>query len=268
MNVYEGEEGVPEWAMDDEEERAAEALEEDVGPPTFRVLLPRTKTKSLFVMICPSSHLLSHHALENKRKMGSMLCTSVSLVGSHLRPHPQDRTCFVYSLGDPSECLLVMCQARYGIVETNMFPVELFRKIEAERVIVVDSLVGPLIERHFTTVEEVPDCFLLRTKMNRRNRIRSEGSLPLLPTGILVEGLVASILTHCEGMSWDAMAILMRQPLPLPEYGQILGLARILSSMGVPAFSGCLTSCASSRNGIEDDLERMWKDSSFGKVYM
>lgn len=268
MDLFDNDEGVPEWVAQDEDERAAEALREAAGPPSFRALLPEIKTKTLLVMMCTSSHLLMHRACEKKRMIGSILCTSVPMRGNRVRPHHQDRTCFVYALGDPSECLVLVCQARLGIVETNLLPKVLFEKIEPERVLVLDSFVGSGMSNRYRSQELAPSMFSLRTRAKQGDPVRVDAGLPMLPSGILLEGALAALMAHCEAMSWDGVALVYNQPLPIPDFGQVSRWSEVLTTSDLPGLSPGVFDLKGAKAAIQEDLELLWDQSSFGKVYL
>jgi len=268
MDLFDNDEGVPEWVAQDEDERAAEALREAAGPPSLRALLPEIKTKTLLVMMCTSSHLLMHRACEKKRMIGSILCTSVPMRGNRVRPHHQDRTCFVYALGDPTECLVLVCQARLGIVETNLLPKVLFEKIEPERVLVLDSFVGSGISNRYRSQELAPSMFSLRTRAKQGDPVRVDAGLPMLPSGILLEGALASLMAHCEAMSWDGVALVYNQPLPIPDFGQVSRWSEVLTTSDLPGLSPGVFDLKGAKAAIQEDLELLWDQSSFGKVYL
>lgn len=267
MDVFDKDEGVPDWVAQDEEERAAEGFREMAGPPSFRALLPEVKTRTLLVMMCPSSHLLLHHACKKKQVIGSLLCTSISMRGNQYEPHHRDQTCFVYAIGDPSECLVVVCQARLGIVETNFLPQVLLEKVSPGRVVVLDSIVGPGITNRCRDQEIVPSMFCLRTRAMKESVIQVGESIPTLPSGILIEGLTASLMAHCEATSLEGIALVYNQPLPIPDYRQILQWSEVLAAFCLPGLTTVPFKPTDVKAEIQGDLELLWDQSAFGKVY-
>ncbi|KAJ7562051.1 hypothetical protein O6H91_03G053200 [Diphasiastrum complanatum] len=149
----------------------------------------------LLLGLCGIGRHLLHH-LPNKTLLGSLILPGVSLANNHIGLSLQDRACYLYFVeGEPSVVLAIV---QYEVPAERSFSwvKALFQAIESERVVVTAGL-----QTHHFRGRLSPDdpvLFQLTTDAQRSEDKENQPIAPYFPSGSLVDGLAAALLTHCQ----------------------------------------------------------------------
>lgn len=164
-------------------------------PSPFLLLNPNPKPNLLVVAISPLSRSLVHH-LPSKMLIGSLLLPEIPLSGNPLLPSPNSKSFNLYSAGSQNTCL---ASVQYTVSPERSRAVAkcLIESVSADQVVIFDCIRS----QNYRGRIEVDDtlAFKLETKQQRLD----EGSLSVngvdyLPSGSVMDGLGAAILTKCQ----------------------------------------------------------------------
>ncbi|GLC37939.1 hypothetical protein PLESTB_001500000 [Pleodorina starrii] len=190
----------------------------------------------LVVATCPTSCALLS-ALPGKQLLGSVLAPGVSLAGNSLGsgsgepPLPSDKVCAVYTLQPPSEApaagtgsgaglgkgedddvLLVCCQYDVPRERALAWARSLLGQVSCRHAVFLGSMAAEQFRGQGDASQEEL-IFALRTraaqqKQQQEQRV-SKPPVPLLPTGTVVGGLPAALLSHCQLRGVSAELLVM-----------------------------------------------------------
>lgn len=164
-------------------------------PTPFLLLNSAPKPILLVVAISPLSRYLLHH-LPSKTLIGSLFLPEIPLSGNPLLPSPDAKSFSVYSTESNSACL---ASVQYSVSPERSRAVAkcLIKGVGAEHVVIFDCIKSQNYRGRIEVDETL--AFKLETIQQRLNR----GSLSVkgvdyLPSGSVMDGLGAAILTECQ----------------------------------------------------------------------
>lgn len=136
------------------------------------------------------------HNLPNKSTIGNILLPGTSLPKTSSDPSPRDRACYVFSCEPDLAVILVSVQYMVPVENASVWTKFLFKLFAAERVLIIEHT--PI--RHFRgklSVDE-PMVFVMSTDQQKLEDKQSGVGAPWYPSGSMVDGLAAALLTHCQ----------------------------------------------------------------------
>ncbi|KAG2444873.1 hypothetical protein HXX76_001611 [Chlamydomonas incerta] len=199
--------------LQEEEEAAAPSASGNLRPAVcvwnksrVRELFPEGLACGVLVIAtCPTSCALVH-GIPGKQLIGSVLAPGVSLAGISLGPEPlpSDRVCAVYTLGSSSSSsssgssrvLLVACQYEVARERAVAWSRAVLGQVAAGHVLVLGAIPAEQFRGQGDASQEEL-LFLLRTRAAAQ-ALPGRPAAPLLPTGTVVGGLPAALLSHCQ----------------------------------------------------------------------
>ncbi|KAG2496144.1 hypothetical protein HYH03_005746 [Edaphochlamys debaryana] len=208
----------------------------------------------LVVATCPTSAALLA-ALPGKQLIGTVLAPGVSLAGTSLPapgsgPLPSDRVCCVYSLPGPdgpeAGALLVVCQ--YGVARErcSAWARAVLSQMSYGHAVFLGAMAAEQFRGQGDASQESL-LFSLATKAAQQRRTEQGGapSAPPLPTGSLVGGLPAALLSHCQVRGQSAELLVTVEMVMEGRAAAAEALAGALAaalggSSGVPAAAEAL----------------------------
>ncbi|PNW88627.1 hypothetical protein CHLRE_01g037650v5 [Chlamydomonas reinhardtii] len=196
--------------LQEEEEAAAPSASGNLRPAVcvwnksrVRELFPEGLACDVLVIAtCPTSCALVH-GIPGKQLIGSVLAPGVSLAGISLgaEPLPSDRVCAIYALGSSSgssRVLLVACQYEVARERAVAWSRALLGQVAAAHVLVLGAIPAEQFRGQGDASQEEL-LFLLRTRAAAAAAAAvGRPAAPLLPTGTVVGGLPAALLSHCQ----------------------------------------------------------------------
>ncbi|CAL8469394.1 g8935 [Coccomyxa elongata] len=225
--------------VDEEEELQAQEYAESYGtPPVFEwsgrreglIADGKVQVRLLVLTTSTSARSLMTQCLKPEQGIGQIVQPEIlqdapiALRAMIEGPTGKDSACELYIIGDgASEALLVaVCRAAVTPERSGAWANGLFAEINPEQVICVSSLPA----RQFVGQEDPtqePLHFVLH--MNGRGADQKHG-IPLLPTGNLVSGQPAAVMSYCQVHGIPATLLVSVDASPLPDSIAVKSLAQ------------------------------------------
>lgn len=166
-------------------------------PSPFLLLNPSSdpKPKLLVVAISPLSRSLLHH-LPSKILVGSLFLPEITLSGNPLLPSPNSKSFNLYSAGNQNTCL---ASVQYMVPPERSRAVAkcLIGSVSADQVVIFDCIKSQNYRGRIEVDETL--AFKLETKQQRLDRCNlTVNGIDHLPSGSVMDGLGAAILTECQ----------------------------------------------------------------------
>ncbi|XP_050224300.1 uncharacterized protein LOC126673997 [Mercurialis annua] len=158
----------------------------------------------LLIIALSSSSLCVIDRVPSKTLIGSVILPEIPFSGNTTEPSLRDKSCNIYAVNDADKLtLLVFVQCSVSAERSNVVAKLLIGgQIIPERVLILDS-----IQRQNFRGKLSPDetcAFKLETSVVRKGQADGCGGLELvkgldyLPSGSMVDGLSAAILSQCQ----------------------------------------------------------------------
>ncbi|KAL3631284.1 hypothetical protein CASFOL_024268 [Castilleja foliolosa] len=171
-------------------------------PCPFLALSPTNSKNTLrpslliIAMSSPSLHFLHH--LSPKTLIGSLVLPEIPFAGNSIEPSLKDKSCNIYTLNDAEKSIIIVTvQLPVPSERAHAFARKLIGdKIVPQRVLILDSVQSRNFHGRLSSDE--PIAFKLETS-NERNSSLVKG-FDYYPSGSLVDGLGAALLSRCELM--------------------------------------------------------------------
>lgn len=168
-----------------------------VWAPWAKTLLQSGVLQPQLALFCVSDvgiHLL--HQIPNKRIVGSIVLPEISMVNNEIEPSPHNKECYLYAVD--SQASVVFASIQYAIPpeSATIWTKSLFQAIRPERVLIMDGI-STLHFRGKLSADE-PLLFLLETSASKKGKKNKDSIAPYYPSGSLVDGVAAALITHCQ----------------------------------------------------------------------
>eukprot|EP00249_Psilotum_nudum_P013162 c24188_g1_i1 orf=142-948(+) len=151
------------------------------------------------LFLLASSHAACHllHHSPNKKFLGSVGQAEGSVTDRALHSRSLHiPACDLYALDDLASVIIATIQYSVPILQNHAWVKLVFGAIEPENVL----MLAPLQSDHFRGKLSADDrlIFKLETDCQRLETSDPELKVPYLPSGSLVDGIAAAVLTHCQ----------------------------------------------------------------------
>ncbi|CAM6102432.1 unnamed protein product [Calypogeia fissa] len=166
------------------------------------------------------------HNLSKKTIIGNIVLPGTSMPKTTSDPGAKDKACYLFSCEPDLAIVLVSVQYMVPVERSSVWTKFLFKLFAAERVLVLEHT--PI--RHFRgklSVDE-PMLFVLNTDQQKLEDEKSAPVAPYYPSGSLVDGLAAALLTHCQLRGLKGRLLLT---WPEDDSGLVKMLVAILSNI-------------------------------------
>jgi predicted ATP-grasp superfamily ATP-dependent carboligase len=149
---------------------------------------------ALFSVSDVGNHLL--HQIPDKRILGSIVIPEISLVNNKINPNPYNRECYLYAV-DPQASVVFVC-VQYAVPQESatIWTKTVFQVIQPDRVLIMDAI-SSLHFRGKLSADE-PLLFLLESTSSKKAKKEHATSAPYYPSGSLVDGVAAALISHCQ----------------------------------------------------------------------
>lgn len=155
---------------------------------------------SLLVVALSSPSLYIFHHLPSKALVGSLILPEVPFSGNSIKPALRDKSCNIYSIGNANNSiLLVLVQCPVAAERSHIVAKLLIgEQIVPESVLVLDSIQ----RQNFRGRLSPDDTFAFKLESSSERKGLRDGpalkGLDYFPSGSVVEGLAAALLSRCE----------------------------------------------------------------------
>uniref|UniRef100_A0A7S0RPI1 Proteasome assembly chaperone 1 n=1 Tax=Chlamydomonas leiostraca TaxID=1034604 RepID=A0A7S0RPI1_9CHLO len=204
-----------------------------------------------------ASCALLNHAFPGKQVLGSLVLPEVPMRGLTLPHSLRNRTCTIYVVPGPSPALLVACQYDVAAERAHAVCTALLGEVCPEQVVVVGSLRAEAYRGAGDASQEALVFRLATAQQPSSSQPAGPHPVPTLPTGNVVGGLPAAILSYCQvrGMSGQLVVDVEMVPSLCAESVAPLAsaTAAVLSRAAAthpqpggahPAHAGCAAACS------------------------
>ncbi|BDA44865.1 probable proteasome assembly chaperone 1 [Coccomyxa sp. Obi] len=226
--------------VDEEEELQAQEFAESYStPPVFEwsgkreglIADGKVQVRLLVLITSTSASSLMTQCLEPEQGIGRIIQPEIlqdapiALRAMVEGPTGKDSACELYIMGGGASVpavLVAMCRAAVTPERSGAWANGLFAEINPEQVICISSLPA----RQFIGQEDPtqePLHFLLQTNGSRSEQ---KHGIPLLPTGNLVSGQPAAIMSYCQVHGIPATLLVSVDASPLPDSIAVKALAQ------------------------------------------
>lgn len=160
---------------------------------------PLTPSLLIIAMSSPSLHFFHH--VPSKTLLGTLILPEIPFSGNSLEPFPSDKTCNVYALNSENDSVLVIC-VQFHVPPERAHSVAkslIGGQIAPKSVLVLESVQSRNFRGHLSLDE--PYAYKLETSEKRNNKSGDSSVLKgvdYFPSGSVVEGLSAALLSQCE----------------------------------------------------------------------
>lgn len=157
--------------------------------------------KLLLVALSKSACHLVHY-LPTKQIIGTFVLPEASMAGNTLLPSLQDKSCcLLYALEETENPTVVLASVQYTVSaeRSNAWAKTLLREVRPEKVVVV----GSIPSQHFRGKLSSDEALIFNLETLAQRLDEKDGALkgvPYFPSGSVVDGLAAALLTQCQIM--------------------------------------------------------------------
>ncbi|CAN8266549.1 unnamed protein product [Cochlearia groenlandica] len=209
---------------------------------------------SLLIIAVSSPSLYIFHNLLSKTLLGSLILPGTPFSGNTVEPSLEDKTCNIYSLSsgdDENSILLVSVQLPVSPERSNLVSRLLIgQDIVPERVLVLDSIQS----RNFRGRLSPDETLAAKLETTSEKKDKSRVNLDYFPSGSVVDGLSASLLSRCQLKNIRGTLV-----VSWPEFGpsviRFVGalVKSIVPILDVESVNKDLEKYSSSRTGLKRD---------------
>lgn len=159
---------------------------------------------SLLIIAISSSSLSVFHHVSTKTLVGTLILPEIPLSGNSIEPSLRDKSCNIYALNDADNSVLLV-SVQYSVSAERSYSVAklmIGEQIIPERVLILDSVQSRNFRGKLSPDETF--AFKLETSSEREGLSDGSSSPPLLkslkyfPSGSMVDGLAAALLSRCQ----------------------------------------------------------------------
>ncbi|KAG0602217.1 hypothetical protein M758_11G168400 [Ceratodon purpureus] len=148
----------------------------------------------LFSISGVGNHLL--HQIPNKRILGSIVLDEISMVNNKIEPSPFNRECYMYAVDSQASIVFICIQYALPPECANLWTKTVFQAIQPDRVLIMDAI-SSLHFRGKLSADE-PLLFRMETSASKKAKKDQAAVVPYYPSGSLVDGVAAALITHCQ----------------------------------------------------------------------
>jgi len=149
---------------------------------------------ALFSVSDVGNHLL--HQIPDKRILGSIVIPEISMVNNKINPNPYNRECYLYVVDSEASVVFACIQYAVPPESATIWTKTVFQAIQPDRVLIMDSI-SSLHFRGKLSADE-PLLFLLESSVSKKAKKDQATIAPYYPSGSLVDGVAAALITHCQ----------------------------------------------------------------------
>ncbi|PIN25913.1 hypothetical protein CDL12_01326 [Handroanthus impetiginosus] len=175
--------------------------------PSPFLVFSSAKSKKIFcpslliiAMSSPSLHFLHH--ISSKTLIGTLVLPEIPLAGNSTEPSLRDKSCNIYALSDADNSIMIVL-VQYSVAPERAHAVArllIGEKIIPQRVLILDSIQSCNFRGKLSPDETI--AFKLETSLERKTSDTGNSSLikslDYYPSGSVVDGLAAALLSGCE----------------------------------------------------------------------
>lgn len=135
------------------------------------------------------------HSILQKELVGSVMQAGIPLVGNSIEGGIQDKACYIYCTSGGVSSLWVSVQYTVPTEHASTWTKCLFAAISGKRVLVLGDVPHEHFRGRLSADQEL--VFMLETDKQLEDCAKSAVA-PYFPSGSLVDGLPAALLTYCQ----------------------------------------------------------------------
>ncbi|XP_051145889.1 uncharacterized protein LOC127261646 [Andrographis paniculata] len=181
----------------------------------------------IIAMSTPSLHFLHH--ISSKTVVGTLILPEIPFSGNSIEPSLKDKSCNIYTLNDDSGGSIMIVLVQFPVTPERAHAVAkllIGERIVPERVLILDSIRSSNFRGKLDPDETI--AFKLETSLERKNSDIGESplfkTLDYYPSGSVVDGLAAALLSRCEVRKIKATLCVSWPDLGFP----VMSLVKIL----------------------------------------
>ncbi|KAG8366511.1 hypothetical protein BUALT_Bualt17G0087600 [Buddleja alternifolia] len=155
-----------------------------------------TPSLLIIAMSSPSLHFLHH--LSPKTLIGTLILPEIPFSGNSIEPSLKDKSCNIYALNEDDK-LIMIALVQFSVTPERSHAVAKMlvgEKIVPDRVLILDSVQSRNFRGKLSHDETI--AFKLETTFERKNSGSIVKGLDYYPSGSMVDGLAAALLSRCE----------------------------------------------------------------------
>lgn len=149
---------------------------------------------ALFSISDVGNHLL--HQIPHKRILGSIVIPEISMVNNTINPSPHNKECYLYAVDSQASVVFVSIQYAVPPESATVWTKAVFQVIQPSRVLIMDAI-SSLHFRGKLSADE-PLLFLIESSASKKAKKGQATIAPYYPSGSLVDGVAAALITHCQ----------------------------------------------------------------------
>ncbi|KAK3262291.1 hypothetical protein CYMTET_28841 [Cymbomonas tetramitiformis] len=214
----------------DDEERDMELFAMAPQAPVIVNLTSEAKSKLKDGKLCPSSLVIATspagcmilcHLISSKTVIGSLTLPECSMANNTLSSSHTNKDCFIYQTS--FDTILVACQYDVQPGRCGALVKALFSVMDPTSVTIVNSVSSC----DLCTLPPDEGIVALETDLYKERR-RVPSDIMYLPSGNMVDGLPAALMSHCQTRGVAAQLLVSIEHAPVPDETTLLQLAQVL----------------------------------------
>jgi len=206
-----------------------------------------------------ASCALLKHVYKDKKVFGTVVLPEVSMHGNTAAGSIHDKSCLVYTLDEQGKIMITTCQYNVPAERALAVAKGMLSEICPKHVLVLGSMSSEQMRGGQGDPSQEALLYVLRTAASRSSS-RQQLQLPHLPTGTLVSGLPAALMTYCQVHCMSAEAVMTVDMVPSLAALSLQPLAETLA-----AAVGSVSSLSTPVPGIRlQDVQSAAKDCMTG----
>mmetsp|Transcript_33050 Transcript_33050/g.93543 ORF Transcript_33050/g.93543 Transcript_33050/m.93543 type:complete len:237 (-) Transcript_33050:334-1044(-) len=226
----------------------------------------------LVVAVGPAACTLLHYCASSKQVVGSIVMSENGMSGNTLRPSPGDSSCFVYSLGDEAEVLLVSCQYTVHPERAHAWVQGLLTHVDPARTVIMAAAPASEVQASVGARDAETPVFFLQTDAWREAAAEDLQPVSALPCGNVITGLPARLISSSQARGMKACLLVLRQPTPMPDARSLQILCQAASATLLPFSPALAVLGLSNRESVRlacaHAEQLQWGSGISGTVYM